>query len=137
MRARYLTQLLAGALGVLAVAGTPALSHAQGTSSTARAAVPRVARDTAEVRADRDALRAKHATMTPAERKRARAKARHAVRKHARHMTPAQRQWSASARGEAKALHANVKAGTITKENAAAERKAWRSQNPRPRKAGQ
>lgn len=130
MRARFLKRIVVGALGAMLVAGAPALVQAQGTTGTTQT-TPATKRAV-----KRAAVRARAAAMTPAERKVVRAQVRRQVRKQVRSMTPAARQWAKAAHAERKTTRASVRAGTMTRDAAAAARKQWRQANPRPRKSG-
>jgi hypothetical protein len=119
MRIKSISKYFFGAITVAALVGSASVMQAQSTAT----AQTGVAATTAAP------------TRTAAQRKIAKAKLRHRARKHARNMTPAQKSWAKSARVENKALRSSVKAGTISKDAAAAQRKEWRKANPRPKKA--
>ncbi len=76
--------------------------------------------------------REKLKNMTPEERKAALEKAKANRKEHAGKLSDAQKAWAKSEAAEVKSIRDGVKAGTLTKETAAAQLKAWRAANPRP-----
>ena len=118
-------------LGALLTIGSAAVNSASAQTSTTTG----TARRAAAVERRKE-LREKLQAMTPEQRKAALAKAKHRARKHHKNMTDAQKAFAASRRAEVKSEAAAVKAGTITRETAAAQLKAWRAANPRPAKSG-
>ncbi len=94
------------------------------------------ARGTAAAQERRADMRAKLKAMTPEDRKLAIAAAKEKREAHNATLTDAQKAWQKSLDGERKSTHAGVKAGTLTKETAAQQLKAWREANPRPKNAG-
>ena len=74
--------------------------------------------------------------MTPEERKAALAKAKENRKDRAANLTDAQKAWMKAEAAEMKTVRDGVKAGTITKQSAAAQLKAWREANPRPKSSG-
>lgn len=83
----------------------------------------------------RSEMRDKLKGMSPEERKAAidRAKDRRENRRD--NLTDAQKEWLKAQNAELKSTRDAVKAGTLTRESAAQQLKAWREANPRP-KAG-
>ncbi len=104
--------------------------------STASAQVTASARGPAAAQERRADMREKLKAMTPEERKVAIAAAKEKREAHNANLTDAQKAWQKSLNGEQKTTHAAVKAGTLTKETAAQQLKAWRAANPRPSGAG-
>ncbi|MEP6831913.1 MAG: hypothetical protein ABJB74_00910 [Gemmatimonas sp.] len=113
--------LSAAAVAVVALSASSASAQA-GPARRGPAAAP-------EQRAEmRDRLKA----MTPEERKAALDKAKD-QREHARaNATEAQKAWVVAYNAELKSTHEGVKAGTLTRQTAASQLKAWRESNPRP-----
>lgn len=104
--------------------------------STASAQVTTGARGPAAAQERRAEMREKLKTMTPDERKVAIAAAKEKREARNANLTDAQKAWQKSLNGELKTTHDGVKAGTLTKETAAQQLKAWRDANPRPKTAG-
>ena len=75
--------------------------------------------------------------MTPEQRKAAIEKAKENRKDHAASLTDAQKAWMKAEAAEMKSVREGVKAGTLTKATAAAQLKAWRTANPRPKGAGE
>jgi len=105
--------------------GVSSMSAQAGTGARGPAAAQ-------ERRAD---MREKLKAMTPEERKVAIAAAKEKREARNANLTDAQKAWQNSLSGELKTTHDGVKAGTLTKETAAQQLKAWREANPRPKTA--
>ncbi len=122
MRYKFMS-IVAFAATILGVSS----ANAQATSGT---------RDPAAAQERRAEMREKLKAMTPEQRKVAIAAAK--AKREARNasLTDAQRAWQTSLNAELKATHDGVKAGTLAKETAAQQLKAWRTANPRPKAAG-
>ncbi|AMW05717.1 hypothetical protein [Gemmatimonas phototrophica] len=127
---------------VAAMVLTAATAQAQGAAGAAGRAAGQERRAAAqERRADaRENLGQKLKDMTPEERKAAlaQAKERREERREERleNATPEQRAWAQAMAAEGKRIQEGVKAGTLTRETAAAQLKAWREANPRPKGNG-
>ncbi|MEP6762747.1 MAG: hypothetical protein ABJB66_00485 [Gemmatimonadaceae bacterium] len=118
-------------LGALLTIGSAAVNTASAQTSTAAGTARRAA--SFEKRKE---LREKLQAMTPEQRKVALQKAKNRAKKHRANMTDAQKAYATSRHTEMKTEAAAVKAGTITRETAAAQLKAWRAANPPPAKSG-
>ncbi len=121
--------LSAALLGALLTVGSAAVNTAQAQTGTTAG----TARRAAAVERRKE-MREKLQAMTPEQRKDAMAKAKNRAAKHHKNLSPAQKAWDSAHRAEMKSEHDAVKAGTLTRETAAAQLKAWRASNPRPAK---
>ena len=104
--------------------------------SAASAQATSGARGPAAAQERRADMRVKLKAMSPEDRKVAIAAAKEKREARNANLTDAQKAWQTSLTGELKTTHDGVKAGTLTKETAAQQLKAWRTANPRPKAAG-
>ncbi|MEP6780449.1 MAG: hypothetical protein ABJC26_11215 [Gemmatimonadaceae bacterium] len=128
MRIKMLSAVV---LGALLTVGSAVVNTASAQTSTTTGTARRAA--AVERRTE---MRAKLQAMTPEQRKEALKKAKHRAAKHRKNMTADQKAFAKARHAEVKSEAAAVKAGTITKETAASQLKAWRAANPRPTKSG-
>ena len=127
MRIKLLSAVVFGA--ILTV-GSAAMNIARAQTVTTAGAEHRAA--AAEHRKE---MHERLQAMTPHQRKHALARAKHHRANHRRNLSPAQHAWETARRAEAKAERAAVKAGTLTRDAAAAQLRAWRAAHPRPAKS--
>ncbi len=114
-----LTALAVSALGAGAVSAQPARGAARGPAAQ-------------EHRAE---LREKLKNMTPEERKAALEKAKENRKDRVDNMSDEQKAWAKAYHAEVKSTREAVKAGTLTKQTAAQQLKAWRDAHPHPKKS--
>ena len=126
MRIKMLSAVVVGALLTI---GSAAVNTVQAQTSTASG----TARRAAAVERRKE-FREKLQAMTPEQRQAALDKAKQRAAKHRHNMTPAQKAYAAARHEEVKSERAAVKAGTLTRETAAAQLQAWRAAHPRPAK---
>ena len=105
------------------------------TASAASAQPPRAGAGRPGAQEHRAELRDKFKSMTPEERKAALEKAKERRGELKNKATDEQKAWRAALQAELKGTHDAVKAGTLTRETAASQLKAWRDANPRPKKS--
>jgi peptidoglycan hydrolase CwlO-like protein len=72
-------------------------------------------------------------TLTPEQRKAALEKAKENRADRRDKLTDEQKAWAKAYGEEVKSTHGAVKAGTLTRQTAAEQLKAWRDANPRPK----
>ncbi|MES2521454.1 MAG: hypothetical protein V4617_02065 [Gemmatimonadota bacterium] len=104
------------------------------TASVASAQSPRAGSGRPGAPEHRAELRDKLKSMTPEERKAALAAAKERRDDGKRNASDAQKAHHAAMQAELKATHEAVKAGTLTRQSAAAQLKAWREAHPAPKK---
>ncbi len=119
---------------IAAILFTAASAHAQAGAGAASTAGTPDRRAAAQER--RAEARENLKNMTPEERKAALAQAKERREERRENLTPEQRAWAQALATESKRIQDGVKGGTLTRESAAAQLKAWREANARPKGNG-
>ncbi len=119
---------------VAAIVFTAATAHAQAGAGAASTAGTPDRRAAAQER--RAEVRENLKNMTPDERKAALSQAKDRREERRENLTPEQRAWGQAMSAESKRIQEGVKGGTLTRETAAAQLKAWREANARPKGNG-
>lgn len=104
------------------------------SAGVASAQAPRAGGGRPGAQEHRAELRDKLKNMTPEERKAALAAAKERRENAKNSATDEQKAWRTALQAELKATHEAVKAGTLTRQTAAAQLKAWRDAHPAPKK---
>ena len=105
------------------------------SASVASAQPPRAGAGRPGAQEHRAELRDKLKSMTPEERKAALAAAKERRDEAKKNPSEENKAWRTALQAEIKANHEAVKAGTITRQTAAAQLKAWREAHPAPKKS--
>jgi hypothetical protein len=105
------------------------------TASSARAQATRMGGSRPGAQEHRTELRDRLKSMTPEERKAALEKAKDRREDAKKNATDEQKAWHAALQTQLKSTREAVKAGTLTRQTAASQLKAWREANPRPKKS--